>query len=440
VTTSTPGSATTAGRAVPWWLTGWRRTTLLVLIAVVARVAYWKLAIPGYHPISDAGQYSELAWNVAHGKGLEMGFPALAPHPSAFRPPVYPLVLGFWFFVFGSTVGAGQALSVITGVAAVLLTERLARRLAGPVAGMVAGLAVAVYLPLVADDVMLLTESLSMVLLAGTLLLLVERRPVLAGLTSGLLILTRPSAQGLALVAALWLWWTVGWRRALYFVGVVALLFAGWVIRNEIQLGSPVTFTSNGFNLAAMYSTQAQQSGNFVDPVFDPRFQDLRLLQFDEVKWSRTLTDRGISGLEHNPLYVFDVVGSNSKAWFELVPTTGDSAERLDGRNITVRHWALPEFYIFTVGGIAGLIVTRRQRHTVLLIAVSLYFTAASLLLLAPPRLRAPFDLINCVGLGLLAAWWWQRRHQVEEPAVDPAVVEEPPVPPGTPSLSRPTP
>jgi hypothetical protein len=431
---------TTAGRAYPSWLTGWRRTALLVVIALAARVAYWKFAIPGYHPISDAGQYSELAWNVAHGRGLEMRFPALAPHPSAFRPPVYPLLLGFWFFVFGSTIGAGQALSLVTGLAAVLLTERLARRLAGPVAGVVAGLAVAVYLPLVADDVVLLTESLSMVLLAGTLLLLVERRPVLAGLTSGVLILTRPSAQGFALVAALWLWWTVGWRRALYFLGVVALIFAGWVIRNEIQLGSPVTFTSNGFNLAAMYSTQAQQTLDFVDPVYDPRFQDLRLLQFDEVKWSRTLANRGISGLQHNPSYVFDVVGSNSRPWFELVPTAGDSAERLDGRNIAVRHWALPEFYLFTVGGIAGLVVTRRQRHTVLLIAVSLYFTCASLLLLAPPRLRAPFDLINCIGLGLLAGWWWQRRHRVAAPAVDPAVTEEPPTPPGARSLLRPAP
>jgi hypothetical protein len=206
---------------------------------------------------------------------------------------------------------------------------------------------------------------------------------------------------------------------------VVALIFAGWVVRNDIQLGSPVTFTSNGFNLAAMYSTQAQQSGHFVDPVYDPRFGDLRLLQFDEVRWSRTLSDRGIAGLEHDPLYVFSLLASNSKAWFELVPTTGDSAERLDGRNITVRHWALPEFYLFTIGGIAGLVVTWRRRSTILLIAASLYFTAASLLLLAPPRLRAPFDLINCVGLGLLAAWWWRRRHQDEEATGHAALTQE---------------
>ena len=73
----------------------WRRTALLVLVAVAARVAYWQLAIPHYHPISDAGQYYQLASNVAHGKGLAMYFPALTVHPSAFRPPVYPLLLGF---------------------------------------------------------------------------------------------------------------------------------------------------------------------------------------------------------------------------------------------------------------------------------------------------------------------------------------------------------
>lgn len=389
------------------WPVGWRRTLLLVLVAVAARVAYWMIAVPHYHPISDAGQYSALASSVAHGKGLAMNFPALTLHASAFRPPVYPLLLGFWYFVFGASVGAGQALSLLTGVGAVLVTERLANRLAGPVAGLVAGLAVAVCVPLVADDVTLLAESLSILLLAASLLFMVERRPVLAGVTSGLLILTRPSAQGLVVVAALWLWWTMGWRRALHFVGVVVLLFAAWVVRNEIQLGSPVTFTSNGFNLAAMYSVPAQQNGGFVDPIFDQRFADLRLLQFDEVTWSHTLTNRGIAGIEHDPLYVFDVIGRNSESWFELVPTTGDSAEHLDGRNITVRHWALPEFYLFTIGGIAGLVVTRKKRNTVLLIAVSLYFTAASLVLLAPPRVRAPFDLINCVGLGLLAAWWW---------------------------------
>jgi hypothetical protein len=139
-------------------------------------------------------------------------------------------------------------------------------------------------------------------------------------------------------------------------------------------------------------------------------------------------------------LYVFTVIGTNSKAWFELVPSDGDDAERLDGRNISVRHWALPEFYLFTIGGIAGLVVTRRQRHTVLLIAVSLYFTAASLVLVAPPRLRTPFDLINCIGLGLLAAWWWQHRRGAGEPTGDAAVAEETPAPPAARSLSQPTP
>jgi hypothetical protein len=403
--------AVTAAPAAPRLPSGWRLTVLLVAVTVVACVLYWQLAIPRYVPISDASQYAQLASNVAHGRGLSMVFPGLFSHPSAFRPPVYPLLLGFWWWIFGTSVAAGQALSLITGVAAVLLTERLGRRLAGPLAGLVAALAVAVCVPLVADDVMLLTESLSMVLLVGTLILLVDRRPVLAGLTAGLLVLTRPSAQGLAIVMALWLLWTVGWRRALYFLGVVALLVAPWIVRNDIQLGSPVMYTSDGYNFAAMYSVQSQATGHFVDPVFDRRFADLRLLQQQEVAWSGALSRRGLHGFESNPAYVFHLIGLNSQSWFELVPGIGDSPERLDGRNITVRHWSLAEFYVFTVGGIAGFVVTWRRRNTVLLIAVSAYFTVTSLVLIAAPRLRAPFDLLNCVGLGLLAAWWWERRR-----------------------------
>ena len=124
------------------------------------------------------------------------------------------------------------------------------------------------------------------------------------------------------------------------------------------------------------------------------------------------------------------VIGGNTKAWFELAPTFGDSAERLDGRNITVRHWALPEFYLFTLGGIAGLVVSWKRRETVLLAAISVYFTITSLVFLSPPRLRAPFDLISCIGLGLLAAWWTDRRGLSPHPeAIDGTLTEVGPEP-----------
>jgi hypothetical protein len=397
---------------------------LLVLLAVLVRGLYWRFAIPHYRPESDASHYAELASNVAHGKGLALHFPQLDTHASAFRPPVYPLVLGAWWWAFGSTVGAGQVLSLLAGIATVLLTERLSRRLAGPLAGIVSAIAVSVYLPLVVNDVVLLTESLSLVLLLLALVALVSRRPALAGLATGLLMLTRPSAQGLAAVLAVWLIWCIGWKKSLWFVGVVALTITPWLIRNEVQLRSPVMYTSNGFNLAAVYSPLAQDRKDYVDPVRDARFDDLRLTQFDEVLWDQTLRQRGIDGLTSNPAYILTVLRRGTKDWLEIAPTSNDGPERLDGRNLSVRHWALPEFFLFTVGGIAGLAVTWRRKETVLLIAVSLYFTATSLILVAPPRLRAPFDLISCIGLGLLAAWWQdhrRRRSADESGATSPA-------------------
>src|SRR4051794_33393874 len=108
---------------------GWRSTALLLLLALGVRAAYWAFAVPHYAAPSDAGQYSELAWNLQHGHGLAMRFPQLAIHPSAFRPPVYPLVLALWERIFGASVGAGQALSLVLGLAVVVLAQRFTEKL-----------------------------------------------------------------------------------------------------------------------------------------------------------------------------------------------------------------------------------------------------------------------------------------------------------------------
>ena len=139
-------------------------------------------------------------------------------------------------------------------------------------AGLVAGLAVALYPPLIANDVVPLSEPVSLVLILGLVLALGRRRVVLAGVLCGLLVLARPSAQGVALVVGAWLIWQLGPKRCAQFLMVTGLVIAPWVVRNWVQLGSPVLVTSNGFNEAAMYSPAARQNGAFVDPVCNPAF------------------------------------------------------------------------------------------------------------------------------------------------------------------------
>ncbi len=137
---------------------------------------------------------------------------------------------------------------------------------------MAAGIAVGVYPPILANDVVLLSEPLSLVLLLAMILLLVRNRPAWAGVACGLLVLTRPSAQLLVIVVAAWLVWRAGWRAAARFGVVSIAVVAPWVVRNWVVVGTPMVVTSNGFNLVSVYSAEAQATGGFANAVFDDRF------------------------------------------------------------------------------------------------------------------------------------------------------------------------
>src|SRR5205823_12967239 len=77
------------------------------------------------------------------------------------------------------------------------------------------------------------------------------------------------------------------------------------------------------------------------------------------------------------------------------------SPELQDGRDWTFRSDTLPLFYAVTVLGCFGIANVLSGRESRLLVAIVAYFLAANLLLVAPPRLRAPFDLLCCIGAGI---------------------------------------
>jgi hypothetical protein len=108
-----------------------------------------------------------------------------------------------------------------------------------------------------------------------------------------------------------------------------------------------------------------------------------------------------------------------------------ESAERSDGRNITVRNMTLPLVYLVTVAGIVGLVRARRRRGAEILLLTGAYFTAVSVAVIAVPRLRAPFDLAAAIGMGLLVAEVTSRRApEAREPAPAAAATVETPAAP----------
>jgi 4-amino-4-deoxy-L-arabinose transferase-like glycosyltransferase len=392
-----------------------RRLALVAAIALGARIGYVVAFMRHYVPNSDADSYYAIGRALSRGHGYSFTLPFEFVHSTALRPPLYPTVLAGAFRVFGAHVGVAQGVNVVAGSAAVVLGALIAERISGPRAGLCAGIVLALYPPLLANDVSVLVESIAVLLVLATVLLLIDGRTVLAGVSLGLLMLDRASAQGFVVVVAGWVLWRFGWRHAARLAVVALLVAAPWIVRNAVQVGGPVLVATNGFNLNATYSNEAREAdGGFVDAYFDSRFTNMRVAAVDEIDLDARLRHKALVDLRQHPARILDVARVNVEHWFELRPNLNKEAEQHDGRNLTVREWTLPLFYVVTAAGLFAIARSRRAAAAQLLASTVAYFTVVCLLSISVPRLRSLFDACVALGAGIALAWAIDRHTTVE--------------------------
>ena len=130
-----------------------RRLALIALIALGARIGYAVAFMRHYVPNSDADSYFAIGRAVSKGQGYAFSLPFEFVHATAIRPPLYPTVLAGAFRVFGVHVGVAQGVNIVAGSVAVVLGALIAERISGPRAGWCAGIVLALYPPLLANDV-----------------------------------------------------------------------------------------------------------------------------------------------------------------------------------------------------------------------------------------------------------------------------------------------
>ncbi len=421
---------------------GLRPALLIFGCAVLVRVGYVLAFLQHYRPQSDAAHYREIAANIADGQGITSTFPYVWDHATAFRPPLYPIVLGGAFKLFGNHVATAQALNIALGSAVVVMCALLATRIGGRRAGAVAAVVAAVFPPLIANDTVPLSEPLGLLLMLLAIWALLAGRAGWAGVCVGLLMLTRPSAQLLAPLLAIVLLRQVGWRRAVLFVVAAAAVITPWLARNDVVFGKPVLVTSNGFNLAAIYSPAALAAHEFVDPVFDKRFENVRdydntLANFNEVNLDNAFRDEGLRGIREHPGRVPGILWTNVRRLVDQAWQLNDGAEKADGRNLRVRHDSLPFVWVVEIAGLVSLLSMirlahrryRSRREAVgrdpagrlgpgLVPLFAGYFFAVSVVTVSVPRLRAPVDVMLIIAIGAGAAQLW--RHWRTRRSADP--------------------
>jgi 4-amino-4-deoxy-L-arabinose transferase-like glycosyltransferase len=247
-------------------------TILLLTASLAVRGAYLAL---GPTDFPDVDAYGYLARQC-----VEHGEYARAGRPTAFRPPLYPLVLAVVACL--QSAGGGSPLDPVgiallhlaVGLGTVYLTLLLGRRLRlGGFAYLAAGL-VAVDPLLVYHSGLVMTETLFTLLVVALLMGLVASvgdrqdvnsarptgrgvvRPLIAGVLFGLAALCRPTIWAyLPLVVIAWVVHgrarsQGNWKAVLVPIGCIlvamGLTVAPWALRNWRVLGYPVVTTTHG--------------------------------------------------------------------------------------------------------------------------------------------------------------------------------------------------
>lgn len=231
----------------------------LLLIAFVLRCAV--VVVRRDNLSIDRDAYLAIAENLTAGNG----FCSVAGQPTAFRPPLYPLLLAACLSLGGTIAIA--VVQIGLGTATVGLTWRLARNAdLAPKIAFVAGLLAAVDPLLLELTSQPMTETLFAFLTTALLCSLTRptglkiERPVVSGVLFGLAALCRPSIWAFG---GLWLGFVTlrlarsflrkepsaamaNWRSGMTVAIVAAIVVSPWVLRNWSVFGRPILMTTHG--------------------------------------------------------------------------------------------------------------------------------------------------------------------------------------------------
>jgi 4-amino-4-deoxy-L-arabinose transferase-like glycosyltransferase len=247
----------------------WRHVPLIGAVAVGFLLRFGWLLLSKPFPVSDYNDYRTLALGIIdHG---QFGY----PEPTAFFLPVHPTFLAGFALISRSDFWLSFSMVLVAGFSTFLVYLVAIKALPSRRAALIATWGFAVFPTFVAFSPVLATEHLFIALMLTVMAFLVRvddapaRNLVLAGLATGLAILTRGEAVFYLPALVLWLWfgrtgitWPQRLRSALLMGAAVLVVVAPWYLRNSVVVGPEAGLSASaGINFYFAHN----DSGNYGD-------------------------------------------------------------------------------------------------------------------------------------------------------------------------------
>ena len=237
-------------------VTGIQWNVLLIAAVALRAGVLWRF---GDNLALDRDGYRRIAEHLAAGDGFV--HPAVLS-PTAYRPPLYPLLLVAILAGGGGNLAIG-IVQLALGTATVAVTVLCGQRLGLGRGSLVAGFLVAIDPLLLHQTALVMTETLATFLAALLVWLSLDPRGpirnVLVGIVFGLCCLCRPTFWAFGALATAFRVFTLlrprnsstsrgtlVWGEVLCLVTGTALVVAPWGIRNARVFGRPIVTTTHG--------------------------------------------------------------------------------------------------------------------------------------------------------------------------------------------------
>ena len=431
------------------------RTGLLLILVVAAGIrTTFILAVARHdHRFYDAGYYELQARQIGEGHGYNDPFLFLpgASHrstPAADHPPLTVFAI-LPIIAAGDQIGFAESTTqlvvrfemLVIGLFGIVLMALLARRLAGETAGLIAAAIAAIYPYLWVNDALIMSESLAVLTVAGSLLLVMRlidapraRTALVLGLVCGFAALARAELILLAPLLALPLFRTLrprAWRERWTVVGAIALgtvmIVAPWVGFNVSRFQEPTAISTND-GIAILGSTcDAVFFGNAIGltnlgiclPKHAPRG--------DQSVVSKIYRQRAIDYINagHRGQFVKVVLARIGRDWSLFRPSDMAFINESEGRPRWLTNLGLWFYYPLVALAIAGAIVLRRRRVREWFLAVPpIIVTVGAVLSYGQTRFRVPAEpviaVLAAVSISALVATTRWRRVRRDGPTPTP--------------------
>jgi 4-amino-4-deoxy-L-arabinose transferase-like glycosyltransferase len=372
---------------------------LLWVLAVAAVVRFAAVSVASDQVWGDEVSYIRAGRAVAQG---DLNLPT-------FFPPVYTLVIGAIFKVFGSGLLVPRLVQVLLGTLVTYLVYRLGTDLHGRRAGLVAGLLVAVLPELASFSAMFYSENVFLVLYlsAWIVFLRARGRPnplshcVMAGVLFGLATLTRELILYFVLLLAIGVYGLhasgQGRRaaRAAAFLAPIFLLVGGWMAANYLRLGHFVLTTNRWRMLFEGNHDPADSAACRALYAADP-FAGEAFARSHAIRW---IADRQPGWLLEKLQSSMTSLWSPKQFLRRQMVMSGASPKWV----AAISLFSAIVLAIVLVGGILGLASSPPTPYRFLLLALLCYLLLVHIGTCAVTRYRLPFIPV----LAVYAGYWF---------------------------------